>query len=46
MPGFVREYIERIRTSNEDQGKNGVYFGHGTRDIATVRTILLRKERV
>lgn len=21
MPGFVREYIERIRTSNEDQGK-------------------------
>ena len=46
MPGFVREYIERIRTSNENQGKNGVYFGHGTRDIATVRTILLRKERV
>ena len=25
MPGFVQEYTERIRTSNEEQGKNGVY---------------------
>ena len=44
MPGFVQEYTERIRTSNEEQGKNGVYFGHGTREIATVRTILLKNE--
>ena len=26
MPGFVQEYTERIRTSNEEQGKNGVLF--------------------
>lgn len=44
MPGFIQEYTERIRTSNEEQGKNGVYFGHGTREIATVRTILLKNE--
>ena len=46
MPGFVQEYTERIRTSNEEQGKNGVYFGHGTREIATVRAILSGKELV
>lgn len=44
MPAFVREYIDRIKKSNETQGKNGIYFGHGTREIATVRTILLGKE--
>ena len=42
MPAFVKEYIERIRKSNETQGKDGVYFGHGAREIATVRSILLR----
>ena len=41
MPGFIQEYTERIRTSNEKQGKDGVYFGRGTREIATVRAILL-----
>lgn len=46
MPGFVREYVERIKKSNETQGKNGVYFGHGTREIATVRSILLGKKFV
>ena len=44
MPGFVRAYAERIRKSNETQGKDGVYFGHGTCEIATVRAILLGKE--
>lgn len=44
MPVFVKEYIERIRKSNETQGKDGVYFGHGTCEIATVRSILLGKE--
>lgn len=44
MPVFVKEYVERIRKSNETQGKDGVYFGHGTREIATVRSILLGKE--
>lgn len=46
MPEFVREYVERIRKNNETQGKNGVYFGHGAREIATVRAILLGKELV
>lgn len=33
-------------TDNKEatQGKDGVYFGHGTREIATVRSILLGKE--
>ena len=44
MPVFVKEYIEHIKKSNETQGKNGVYFGHGRREIATVRAILLGKE--
>lgn len=38
---FVREYVERIRKSNEKQGKNGVYFGRAIREIATVRAMLL-----
>lgn len=44
MPIFVREYVEHIKKDNEAQGKNGVYFGHGRREIATVRAILLGKE--
>ena len=43
MPAFVKEYIERIRKNNETQGKDGVYFGYGAREIATVRSILLEK---
>lgn len=46
MPLFVKEYVERIRKNNETQGKDGVYFGHVTREIATVRSILLGKEFV
>ena len=41
MPIFVREYVGRIKKNNETQGKNGTYFGHGIREIATVRSILL-----
>ena len=44
MPTFVKEYVERIQKNNETQGKDGVYFGYGTREIATVRSILLGKE--
>lgn len=44
MPVFVREYVEHIKKDNETQGKNGVYFGHGRREIAIVRAILLGKE--
>lgn len=44
MPVFLREYADRIKKSNETQGKNGLYFRHGTREIATIRAILLGKE--
>lgn len=46
MPIFVREYVERIKKNNETQGKNGTYFGHGIREIATVRSILLGRDIV
>ena len=41
FPDFIQKYIKRIEHSNETQGKNGQFFGHGTRDIATVRAVLL-----
>lgn len=41
FPNFIQEYIKRIEHSNETQGKNGIFFGHGTRDISTVRAVLL-----
>lgn len=41
MPVFVQEYTGRIQKNNETQGENGVFFGHATREIATVRAILL-----
>lgn len=44
MPSFVLEYIGYIKQNNERQGKNGVYFGHGRRETAIVRGILLRNE--
>lgn len=46
MPEFIRKYAERIRKNNETQGKDGVYYGNGTREIAIVRAILLGKEFV
>lgn len=44
LPVFVREYVERIKKSNATQGQNGAYFGHGTREIATVKSILLNSD--
>ena len=44
LPLFIQEYIEKIRRSNEAQGKDDVYFEHGTREIATARVILLAKD--
>lgn len=41
FPEFVQRYIKRIEGSNATQGKNGHYFSHGTRDIATVRAVLM-----
>lgn len=46
MPIFVRKYVEQIKKDNETQGKNGVYFERGTREIATVRNILLKRDGV
>ena len=46
MPEFIREYAEQIQKDNIKQGKNGIYFGHGIREIATVRNILLGNEVV
>lgn len=39
LPGFVKGYVEEARKSNETQGQGGVYFGHGTRTLATIRSI-------
>ena len=41
---FVKKYIADIKSSNETQGKNGAYFGHGTREIATVKSIFSSQE--
>lgn len=46
MPVFIKEHIGCIRRSNETQGKDGVYVGRATREIATVRSILLGKKFV
>lgn len=44
LPDFVEKYAESIKKSNETQGSNGVYFERGTREIATVRAIMLGNE--
>lgn len=40
-PVFLKKYLEIVKNNNETQGKNGRYFGHGTREIATIKSILL-----
>ena len=46
IPIFVQEYVKHIQNSNETQGKDGVYFGHGTRYIATLRAIILENGKL
>lgn len=41
---YIHTCLDRIEHSNETQGANGCFFGHGTRDIATIRNLLLRDE--
>ena len=36
-----KPYLEKIEENNLNQGKNGHYFGHGLRKIATIRNILI-----
>lgn len=39
LPGLVKGYVEKAQKTNVTQGQNGVYFGHGTRTLATIRSI-------
>lgn len=39
-PYFVDELIKKVKNSNDTQGKNGAYYGYGTRDIARISAIL------
>jgi len=39
-PAFIEKMIARVHQSNMKQGKNGTYYGHGTRDIAGITSIL------
>ena len=41
IPIFLQHYVQRIKTCNETQGKNGTYFGYSSRNIAIIRSILL-----
>ena len=41
---FIENYVKRIKRDNEEQGRNGSYFGHGTRDIAIIRAILVEEK--
>ena len=40
---FVKEYVNQIKTHNQEQGKNGVYFGYSSLPHDTIRNILLIK---
>ena len=44
LPVFIQGYIESIRKRNEEQGKDGKFVGYATREIATVRAILVKQE--
>lgn len=44
LPVFISECIDRIRKRNEEQGKNGTFIGYATREIASVRSILVKQE--
>lgn len=44
LPGLVKGYVEEAQRTNVTQGQNGVFFGHGTRTLATIRSIFLLNE--
>ena len=44
LPAFVKRYVDETRKTNETQGQGGVYFGHGTRTLATIRSIFCLNE--
>lgn len=41
---IIQNYVYFIQRSNQTQGKNGIYFGHGTRNAAVIRSILLEND--
>ena len=41
---FIKEYIERIKTHNCEQGKGGVYHGYASSPHDTIRNILYIKD--
>ena len=41
---FVKEYIQQIRTHNQEQGKGGVYRGYSSLPHDTIRNIMMIKE--
>ena len=38
---FIHKYINEIRKNNEEQGKNGRFFGESIRYIATIRSLII-----
>ena len=37
---FGEKYLERIKSNNKTQGKDGVFYGYGVRNIATLNNII------
>lgn len=40
MPDFLKSYITQVQKDNEEQGKNGAYFGRGNKPHITIKNIL------
>lgn len=41
FPKFAFEYIKKVKNNNEKQGKDGVYFGHGTNEINAIYQMMI-----
>lgn len=44
MPKFLQSYVNQILSDNEEQGKNGRFFGRGNQPHITVKNILQHSE--
>ncbi|AKL96128.1 hypothetical protein CACET_c26830 [Clostridium aceticum] len=40
MPDFLKSYITQVQKDNEEQGKNGTFFGRGNQPHITIKNIL------
>lgn len=40
MPDFLKSYITQVQKDNEEQGKNGTFFGRGNQPHITIQNIL------